>query len=107
MGESDYMSIKALEAYCKAKGYRGGTIFQALEECSLLNPKINRSTDPYKWGVREGMARRHGDFLGNYPVPVNSWVCISEEHRGDCTIEYIAGLNDGLLQGYTFSDGVN
>lgn len=91
--------IKVLEAYCKAKGYQGATIWQVLEDCSIFNPTIDRKSDPYKWGYREGQAQSHGSFLGDYPVPVNSWSPTNNES----TLEYLAGINAGMLDCYTFN----
>lgn len=92
--------IKVLEAYCKAKGYSGGTIWQVLEDCSALSETINRTIDPYMWGVREGMALRHGSFLGDYPIPINSW---DSKDNQECTLAYIAGVEAGIMQAYTFT----
>lgn len=87
--------MKTLEAWCKAKGYQGGTIWQMLEDVRRsAETLIPENNGPYSWGVREAIALRHGDNIMNYPVPVNSFV--HDRSESVAIMEYLCGLFDVL-----------
>lgn len=87
--------MKTLEAFCKAQGYQGGTIWQCLEAIGRYRESgetLNATV--YAWGKRDGIAAREGGCIANYAVPHNSWDLSDNKH---CTMSYLAGLNEGLL----------
>ena len=82
--------MKTLEAYLVARNYAGGTIHQATRDLRT-SKDINMTTCVYGYGLREGVAKRHGNDIANYPIPVNSW-----DNDSEYTLSYLKGLLDGL-----------
>jgi hypothetical protein len=89
--------MNTLQRVLEALQWQGGTYTQIRNEVRSLNIPQNEAV--YRWGLREGEARRHGSEFIFYPIPHNSW---EQESNSYCTLAYVKGVIDGLAQSNNF-----